>query len=121
MIARRFSWDASGAAAAEFAILGPVMIALLFGIVQGGVMLWTQFGLQQATERAARCGSINSTQCGSVAQIQAYASANSLGRSVPPGTFIVSTQACGTQVAATWTASVLTYSMPLSASSCFPK
>jgi len=53
-----FCRDIAGSAAVEFALTVPVLILLLFGIVETGRALWAKNSLQYAVERAARCGSV---------------------------------------------------------------
>jgi hypothetical protein len=51
-----FCRDIAGSAAVEFALTAPVLILLMFGIIEAGRALWAQNSLQYAVERAARCG-----------------------------------------------------------------
>ena len=117
----RWRRDIAGATAVEFAVLGPVFVALLYGVLQGGLMLWTQLALQQATERAARCASTNTSVCGTPTQTQAFAATQTLGRDVPSGSFTVTTQPCGSFVSGAYATEFLTYTIGLRAQSCFPK
>lgn len=43
-----------GSAALEFALIAPVFFALLFGIMETGIMYFSQFALQNAVVQAAR-------------------------------------------------------------------
>ena len=118
--------DIRGISAVEFALTAPVFFALLFGIIEGGLMVWTQIGLQHGAEAAARCASVNTTLCGTASGIQNYAAQNALGLSITPSTFSVSASACGNQVTANYTFGFVTAyfgaaSMTLNAESCFPK
>lgn len=118
--------DARGATAVEFALTAPVFLAMLFGTVELGLLLWTQLGLQHATEMAARCASVNSSTCGSTANIQSFAAQQAYGLNPPPSTFTVSNPACGNQVTATYTFGFVTThfgapTIALNAQSCFPK
>lgn len=114
-----------GASAVEFALTAPVFFALLFGIIEGGLVMWTQLGLQHGAEMAARCASINTTICGTVSAIQNYAAQQAFGVGLPASSFIVTTPACGFQVSAShryqfMTSYFGTPSVTLSAQSCFP-
>ena len=120
-VIRDWRRDRAGSVAVEFAMVAPPFLALLFGIAQGGLMLWTQLALQQATERAARCASINTSVCGSPAQTQAFAASQSLGRDLPSESFTVTTEICGSLVSGAYAAPLLTYAIELRAQSCFPK
>jgi hypothetical protein len=51
--------DTRGAALVEATITMPIFLLLTFGIVQCGLLLWTQLGLQYAVDMAARCTSVN--------------------------------------------------------------
>jgi Flp pilus assembly protein TadG len=118
--------DNGGATAVEFAITAPVFFVLLFGILEGGLLVWTQIGLQHGAEAAARCASINSTACGTTATIQNYAAQNAFGMTIDPTSFSVTTPACGNQVSATHTFVFASGyfgapSLTLTAQSCFPK
>jgi len=124
MIATRFSRNCSGGTAIEFAMTAPVFFALVIGAVEVGLLCWAQLALQQGSEAAARCASINKTVCNTTAQIQSYASAQSFGLAPAASTFTVSTQACGKRVQASYNPPFLTSmgmrAVTLKASSCFP-
>ena len=51
--------DERGAALVEFTVVLPLWLSLTFGIVQAGLMLWAQIGLQHGVELAARCASFS--------------------------------------------------------------
>ncbi len=112
---QEFRRDQSGVAAIELAILGPVYLALLLGVIQGGLLIFTQANLHYAVQRGVRCIALQDS-CPSPASY--YAS---------PGTapvFTSTQQACGQVLTATvtYTLSVVLYQadIPLSATSCFP-
>jgi Flp pilus assembly protein TadG len=59
-----------GVAAIEFALVAPLFLALVFGSIEYGRLLWTQQALQQAATAGARCmavaqGAIQSSVCAS--------------------------------------------------------
>ena len=117
--------DESGATAVEFALTAPIFIMLLFGIIECGLALWTQFGLQYGTEAAARCASIDTTTCSSASATASYAASNALGLTVPASTFTATTPSCGNLVQASYVYTFLTsyFGTPrvtLTAQSCFP-
>ncbi len=116
----------SGASAVEFAIVAPAFLLLLFAAIEGGLLLWTQLGLQHGVEVAARCASVNTSLCGTAAAIQNVAAQQAFGLNVPPSTFTVSTPACGSQVSASYTYAFASdaFGVPnltLTTQSCFPK
>ncbi|MGA7386171.1 MAG: TadE family protein [Methylocella sp.] len=94
--------DIRGAAAVEFALIILSLMLLLLGTVDGGRMLWTQNTLQYAVEQAARCAVVNTTTCGTPAQIQSYAVSMANGMSLSSSVFSSSSPACGTQVSASY-------------------
>ena len=55
--------DLRGAAAIEFGLTAPFFFVAVFGIVNAGILLWTQLGLQHGTEMASRCASVNAILC----------------------------------------------------------
>jgi len=110
--------DERGTSSVEFAMAAPAFAAILMGTIEGGLLLWTQSGLQRGAEMAARCASINPIVCGSETNIQNYAVQQSLSVNPPPSAFTVATAACGTQVKASYSfQSVVT----VTAQACFPK
>lgn len=116
--------DLRAASAIEFAMTAPIFFLLLFAIIEGGLLLWTQLGLQNAVDMAARCASVNVTLCGNAGAVQTYAAQNAFGLNVPPSTFTFSTPTCGNQVSASYTydfiVSISAPTITLNARSCFP-
>lgn len=115
-----------GASAIEFALTAPVFFTLLVGIIELGLLCWTQLGLQHGVEMAARCASVDIYQCASIGQIQSFASDQSYGLDLPTSTFTVASASCGMQVSARYEFGFLTRylgvgSYTLTAGSCFPK
>ena len=53
-IASKFGSDRRGASAVEFALVAPVLLLILFGIVCFGVLLGVMHGVQQLVAEAAR-------------------------------------------------------------------
>ena len=54
MSLQRIIRDAHGTSAVEFALTAPAFFAIVFGIIETGLMLWTQQGLQHGAQLAAR-------------------------------------------------------------------
>ncbi len=96
--------DQKGASALEFALTAPVFFLLIFGVIELGLMLWTQIGLQHGAEMAARCASINSTACptSNPSAIANYATQQAYGVPVLASNFSYSTPPCGSQVNASY-------------------
>jgi Flp pilus assembly protein TadG len=116
--------DNRGASALEFALTAPVFFLFIFGIIEFGLLFWTQLGLQHGAELAARCASVNSLLCPNSNAITSYAAQQAFGLSLPSQTFTYSTPACGNQVSASYAfqfPEVLNLSpLTLTAQACFP-
>lgn len=114
-----------GTTAVEFAVLAPVFVLMLLGIFEFGRALWTQASLQYATQRAARCAAVNTSTCDNASDTASYAAAQVLGITVPASDFTVSTPSCGHKIAASLpfrfvVSRLFTYSITLTAQSCYP-
>jgi Flp pilus assembly protein TadG len=114
-----------GTTAVETALVLPAFILMLFGVIEGGLIFWTQATLQAAVEAAARCAAVNTTQCGSTSAIQTYAAAQATGITVSSSSFSVTQPSCGYQVSISYSYScilTLLYSgaITLNAQSCHP-
>jgi Flp pilus assembly protein TadG len=129
MTLNRLWRDIRGAAAVEFGMTAPIFFVVLFGIVNSGMLLWTQISLQHGAEMAARCASVSETRCGSDADIKSYAADQARAPNVRPDTFTVSTPACGVQVSASHRYDIFGFvkwgdapllSITLPAQACFP-
>ncbi|WGR95589.1 pilus assembly protein [Bradyrhizobium sp. ISRA435] len=81
--------DRRGASALEFGLIAPLFFAFVFGIVEVGLLLWTQAGLQHGVEIAARCATVNTTLCPTNKPdvIATYASQQAFGLNLPASTF----------------------------------
>ena len=111
-----------GASVVEFALIMPVFVALLFGMVNCGLMLWTQLGMEHGAVAAARCATINPSSC---PDVPAYASQQAYDLNLPKSAFTLSTPVCGNQVAASYPFKFTTLIFPpinitLKAQSCYP-
>jgi len=118
------SIDSRGSTAVETALLIPLYSGLTLAVMTGGFLLFTAASLHFAVEGAARCSSAMTTQCTSAATTQTYAANIYYGPSIPAPTFTASSAACGHQVVGSVTyalnAGEATWSVPLSATACFP-
>jgi len=118
--------DNRGTTALEFALTAPVFFLFIFGIIEFGLLLWTQIGLQHGAEMAARCATVDSTLCpnSNPGAITSYAAQQAFGLALPSQTFTYSTPACGNQVSASHAfqfPAILNLSpLTLTAQACFP-
>lgn len=114
--------EKGGASVVEFALILPVFVAFVFGVVNCGMMLWTQLGMEHGVVAAARCTTINPSVC---PDVPAYATQQAYGLNLPKTTFTLSTPACGNRVAASYGFQFVTlifppHSVTLTAQSCYP-
>jgi Flp pilus assembly protein TadG len=118
--------DQRGASALEFGLTAPVFFLFVFGVIEVGLLFWTQIGLQHGAEMAARCASVNASLCPSSnpGAITGYATEQALGLSLPASAFTYSTPACGNQVNGSYSfqfPSIIPLApLTLTAQSCFP-
>ena len=119
---KRFATCDRGSMAVEFALILPALATLLVGTLYAGLLLHSAASLHNAVEAAARCYSVNASECNSGSATQSYAQSHYYGVSSP--TFTVSNASCGHKVTAAVTvalaATLANWSVPLSATACFP-
>ena len=115
--------DRQGTTAVEFAIVAPVLFALLIGTLALCVALFLIGSLHFAVEDGARCASVKTTICSDAASTVAYTQSRYFGPNVSPS-FAYAAAACGNSVTGS-----ISYSMdvgfrrfviPISATACFP-
>jgi Flp pilus assembly protein TadG len=116
-----------GATAVEFALILPILLLCVLGLIEFARAVWTQATLDYVVEAAARCAAVDSLTCGTVAKVQNYAAAKAAGLSFadPTSTFHVTTPSCGALVTASLqfgflVPALLPYLPTLGASACFP-
>lgn len=111
-----------GTTALEYALVMPVLLLFLLGIMDMGRLMWIYTGLNRGVEEGSRCAATNTTTCGTNAQIQAVAAAAVWGASVPSSAFSVSNPSCGIQVSASYGFTFFTpglSAITLAPSACF--
>ncbi|GEO16892.1 TadE/TadG family type IV pilus assembly protein [Microvirga aerophila] len=108
--------DEGGATAVEFAIVAPVFLAAIFGIIQLSLLAFTVASLNYAVEKGARCAAVR-TGCPNPAS-HYYAPGPA------PSFTTAENQACGLSLTAsvTYNLNILAFqrSIVLSGSACFP-
>jgi Flp pilus assembly protein TadG len=140
--------DTRGSTIVEVTVTLPLFLSLTFGLIQAGLLLWTQVGLQHGVEMAARCASVsdaainagldvtkNPTPCyntngpagSNVSTIRKFAAQQSFGLNPPTSSFTVNQSTCGTcsgnlVCVPGYTFNLINYifSLTLKAKSCYP-
>ena len=126
MLCARLNNCNRGTTTVEFAFVAPAMFLLMTASLFIGLLVYSAMGMQAAVEKAARCYSVNdsqanATQCKTASNTQTYAQTNYFGVGSPTFTASIppSPNNCGHQVAASLTFN-LGWSIPLTATACFP-
>ena len=126
-VARRLR-SRAGTSAVEFALLALPFLLLVTGIMDAARLVWTNFSLQFAVEAAARCAAVNTTTCGTQAQVQTVASGAMTAPGASSFTYTAgascSGNVTGSQVSGTmpffFTVPAFPVSVTLNAMSCRP-
>jgi Flp pilus assembly protein TadG len=130
---RRFSTllrQCGGSVVLETAFVLPILLSLIFGIIEVGHLLWTVAALNMAVQDAARCVSVSNvsaknTQCANQTSMQTFAASRTWGLKIPANEFVLSQPACGYEVTITHPFVPVVSYIPLSfnvqAQACFPQ
>ncbi len=111
--ARRLFTSRSGAIAAEFALIVPLLLLLTFSIIEFGRVMWTQNVLQSAVEDAARCSALKRPECDTADELKSYAVSKAAGLPIPSSAFAIDTIACGTRIQASYSFAAIVPIVPL--------
>ncbi|HLZ66521.1 MAG TPA: TadE family protein [Aliidongia sp.] len=118
--------DRRGGPAVQMALILPVLVVTLFGIIEMGRLMWTESALHYAVSQAARCRSVDAFNCGTDAAAKSYAVTKSIYVNVGVGNFTVGTCTGGKQVSAayTFTSTLLllpsAFTVNVNPHSCYP-
>jgi len=117
--------DDRGSIAVEYALILPVLLLFVVGVMEVGRLVWTQTTLDRAAEAAARCGAVDPVTCANSAATSQYAVTQAFGLKVAANAFTVSSATCGISVRATFTYKFLVpfvtpANMTLHSSACYP-
>jgi Flp pilus assembly protein TadG len=133
--------DEHGASTVEFVLVLPILLLIVFGMLQFGMLLYTSAQLHWTAEESARCASVRldchvgGVATGAVTSATVTAFANGRYKGLSPATFTyANTGTCskdpstgtnnGKRVVGTGTynfnVGVFYRSIPLSATACFP-
>ena len=120
----------SGSLALESAFVLPILLSLVFGLIEVGHLLWTVAALNMAVQDAARCVSVSNvsaknTQCATQTSMQTFAASRTWGMTIPASEFALSQPGCGYEVTVTHpfvpVISYIPLSFNIQAQACFPQ
>jgi Flp pilus assembly protein TadG len=86
---KRIAHNEAGAAALEFALVAPLLLLFLFGILETSRAVWARQVMQRATHSTVRCVSIGMTECTTEAGIRSYFLAQARTSSIPAASITV--------------------------------
>jgi Flp pilus assembly protein TadG len=118
-----FAWnDERGATAVEFAIVAPIFMALVVGMLFLCLTLFLVGSLHFAVEEGARCASVRTAVCKDATTIVSYTKSRYFGPSSP--SFTYAAVACGNSVTGSINYVVQLglkqVTIPVTAAACFP-
>jgi len=70
--ARNLLGDRRAVTAVEFALVASALFVTSLGVIDLGMILWTQGSLQAVAADAARCGAISASGCTTTSAVQTY-------------------------------------------------
>ena len=108
----RLRADAGGSTVVEYALILPVMLALVIGMMEIAWLGWAKATLDYATAEAARCGIVRTDICGTTALIQSYGASQAAGLNLSAASFTVTNASCGLMVSAQAGAGFIAYILP---------
>jgi len=121
---RSISRNQQGTTAVEFAIIAPVFILLVFGMIGVSFALFLVGSLHFAVEDGARCASVKADICSDAATTVAYTQNRYLGPDASPTFTPNLNAACGKSVTGSVNYSMnvgfRTFVVPISATACYP-
>ena len=123
---RGFIGDDRGGSALDMALVLPMYVTIVLGIFAIGFVLWTENALQTAVQQAARCASVNKTDCATVAQVKNAAVGWSYGILTDPNSVQVNFRATcssgqgGTIVLIQYPVTFYVISTTVTAEACYP-
>ncbi len=121
---RNIAGDERGTTAIEFAIVGPVFIMLLIGILYLCMGLSVAGSMHYAVEEGARCASVRTTVCTDQASTVTYTQNHYFGPSTPPTFVYDPAAACGHSVSGSISyvidIGLRQITVPITAAACFP-
>lgn len=121
---KAFARHQAGTTAAEFALVIPLFLLLTFGTINMAFVLSALVRMHYATERAARCLSVDTTGSCYAANIDTYTKSFFPVGGITGLTFVSAQPSCGNQVSGSGVYKVYTgvgqISITLTTSACYP-
>lgn len=121
---RRFLRDTAATTAAEFALVVPFFLIMVFGTINLGITFSAVSQVHYAAERAARCLSTNVSGNCAAGTINTYAKGFYKGPSLTGLNFVATTGACGNKVTGTGSYQLITgfskTAVSITAKACYP-
>jgi Flp pilus assembly protein TadG len=120
---RKLVKDDRGAAAVEYGFVLPIFLLVVMGAIWGGMLMYSVSSLNLAVQQAARCMSVDATNCPTATAAQTYAMSHYAGPNISP-VFTATATGCGHTVGAqaNFNLGILpgVPNIPLTASACYP-
>ena len=124
-VARVVRREDSGATAAEFALVVPTFLLLVFGTINAGMAMAAVTQVHFAAQKAARCLSTDVTASCTASNIDTIAKGYYDGPGMTSLSFSATAPSCGNQVTGTGSYELVTgfssTAITISANACYPK
>lgn len=115
--------DQHGTTAVEFAIVGPVFIFFVIGLLYVCMALYAVGSLHYAVEEGARCASVRTAVCTDASATLTYTKNHYFGPNSSP-IFTFAALACGNSVSGSanyaMDLGLARFTIPITATACFP-
>ena len=89
-----------GNTAIEFALIAPLLLLLLLGVMEVGQLFWCAASLNYAVQQAARCAALDAPNSTCTTQANIQSQARQAYPQLAQATFTLATAPCGAQVSA---------------------
>lgn len=126
---RCFISSEDGASSAEFALVVVPFVSIFMAVLGFGIMLWTSAALRYAVEDAARCAAVKTAVCTDAAATENYALSRYEGPALSPAFHYFQKNCTGSsspgnrvigEVQFALNTGLINFSLPLTATACFP-
>jgi Flp pilus assembly protein TadG len=90
-----------GSIAVEYAIVLPMLLLFLLGLVDVGRLFWSYTTLSRSVAAASRCAVVDTNNCATASTVRSYAAGQAWGLGLASSAYTVTTATCGTQIQGT--------------------